>query len=284
MGKSLILPLFATIALSNGLGGAITQPGFAQSQPAPPSTPPSREEPLQLGQPNTGLSPQLITPQRAVTIIGQGQVTAPADIAQLEFTLGSQTDFSDKTSANSPLSIEDKRQAIETAMQPIVNALLELQITKSDLTLQTNALESPKLRVQINKPTQERLQQIVSVVDRAAKANRQFFVQSIGAAYSINNCQPLERVARRLAINDAQTQIKILAIDLNVSLGELLFATAFPLSGSPAAFSNCGSKVSTPAPNLIVPDENTFPPYSPSDPIEVKVRSQMSLTYTIQSR
>jgi uncharacterized protein YggE len=283
MGKRLILPLF-TLILSHGLVSAIAQPSFAQNQPAQPTAPTTPNQPLQFGQPNMALPPQLITPHRAVTLIGQGQVTAPADIAQLEFTLGSQTDFDNRSAANPPLSVEDKRQAIEAAIQPIVAALLELKIPKDNIALQTNALESPKLRVQINKPTQERLQQIVVTVDRATKTNRQFFVQSIGAAYSINNCQPLERAARRLALNDAQTQIKILALDLNVTIGELLFVTAFPISGLPAAFSNCGSKVGVPSPNLIVPDESTFPPYSPSDPIEVKVRSQVSLTYEIKPK
>jgi uncharacterized protein YggE len=238
---------------------------------------------ITIAQPSNGLAPQLVTTQRAITVIGQGQVAAPADLALLEFTFGNRGSFEEAPTTGSVTeSIEERRKQIEQSLKPIVDALVAAKIPARSITLQTNSFETPKLLVTIDRPTRERVQEIVLTTDRATRTNRQFFIQSTGAAYNLRNCQPLERAARKIALSDAQGQMRSLAADLNAQLGELLFVTVFPLSGLPAAFSNCGSKVGAPADNPLFASPDTLPPYDPSDPTEVVVRSQVSVTYAIQ--
>jgi hypothetical protein len=68
---------------------------------------------------------------------------------------------------------------------------------------------------------------------------------------------------------------------ISVQLGELLSVTVLPLQGSSNS-TGCGSKVGVPnMPVSIVIDDAT-PPYNPSDPPEVQVRSQVSVTHAIK--
>lgn len=248
--------------------------------PVRAGTPTPRNKPMgEVAQPVNGQTPQLVTTQRAITVVGQGQVTAPADRAQLEFNFGSQVE----ETTDSTESITDRQQRIEKMLQPIVDAVVDQEVPRRDIQLRISALESPRMLITLRgKPSREKVQELVVAVDRATKANRQFFLQSIGAAYSVSNCQPLEQVARRIAFQDAQNQARLMLGDLNLEVGDILFVTVYPLSGYPAAFSNCGARVSSPAIGLGIPTEDSLPPYNPSDAIEVQVRSQISITYGIQ--
>jgi uncharacterized protein YggE len=163
-----------------------------------------------------------------------------------------------------------------------VDALVAIGVPVRNIQIQTSSVESPKVLVRLDKPTRDRVQQAVTTVDRAVKTNSRLFVQSIGAVYAVNNCQPLERAARRVALRDAQNQVRSLATDLNVKVGDLLLVTVLPLSGSPAAFSTCGSKTSVSLLPFPAPVNEAAPPYNPSDPAEVQVRSQVSVTYGIK--
>ncbi|XGV96107.1 MAG: SIMPL domain-containing protein [Leptolyngbya sp. BL-A-14] len=220
--------------------------------------------------------------RRSLTVIGLGQVTAPADVALLEFLFGGQMGVE---STAPGLSIETARKAAENALQPVVKALTAMGIPSRNITLRTNSLQSPKLLVRVEKPTQEGLQKTVLTVNQALKSNQSFFLQSIGAGYAVNSCQTLQRSARRLALSDAQEQLTSLAQDVKVQMGELLSVTVQPLEGSPNS-TGCGSKVgvpNSPVPNLPVPiaiDETT-PPYDPSAQPTVQVRSKVSVTRAI---
>lgn len=286
MGKPVVLPLLA-IVLTTSLWTLITEAVNAKEL-SPDHLAQHVDgqvagNGITVAQPINGTAPQLVTTQRAITVIGQGQVTAPADVALLEFTFGSRSALEDTPTTGSVTeSIEERRQQIEQSLKPIVAALVSAKIPEPSITVQTSALETPKLLVTIDRPTRERVQEIVLTVDRATRTNRQFFIQNTGAAYNVRNCQPLERTARKIALSDAQGQMRSLATDLNAQLGELLFVTVFPLSGLPAAFSNCGSKVGVPSNNPLVASEDSLPAYDPSDPTEVVVRSQVSVTYAIQ--
>jgi uncharacterized protein YggE len=289
MGNAVVLPMLA-IALTTSLGTLTPKAADASERSL------NRVEQglntqladngIVVGQPSNGLAPQVVTTQRAVTVIGQGQVKVPAELALLEFTFGNRGSLSDDaltgTTGSVTESIEERRRQIEQSLQPIVNALVAAKIPARNITLQTSSLETPKLLVTIERPNRERVQEIVLTTDRAARTNRQFFIQNTGAAYTVKNCQPLERSARRVALSDAQVQMRSLMTDLNVEPGELLFVTVFPLSGLPAAFSNCGSKVGVPANNPLIPSDDSLPAYDPSDPTDVIVRSQVSVTYAIQ--
>lgn len=218
--------------------------------------------------------------QRSLTVIGQGQVTAPADTARLEFRFASREQFGMGIDA-AGLSVQTARQFTEDALQPAVTALRAAGIPAGNITIQTGSIQNPVLIVSVDKPTQERLQQVALTVNQALQSSRSVFLQSIGAGYSVNNCEPLLRSARRIALQDAQNQIKTLAQDVGVDLGKLHSVTVLPLIGSSASL-GCGTRVGVPVSPFSFSSHETTPPYNPADKPEVQVRSQVSVTYTIQ--
>jgi uncharacterized protein YggE len=192
----------------------------------------------------SNVAPQLILNQRAVTVIGQGQATAPADKAVIEFRFASR-DASEPPEVALPVAPVVVTELNKTALQPIVNALVAIKVPKNNIEVQTSSGENPRLFVRLDKPSRERVQQVVGVASQAIRGSRVLFLQGIGAQYAVNNCQQLESQARRIALKDAQNQVKGVAQDLDVKVGNVLLVTVFPLSGSPNS-SACGSKVAVP--------------------------------------
>lgn len=229
---------------------------------------------INLSQATNVITPQLLINQRAITVIGQGQVTVPADIARLEFRFASRSPL-DSSTQNTPGTVSPG----EEVLKPVVDALLAIAVLADNIEIQTNALENPKLFVKILKPTRERMQEVVKTATLATETS-QLFIQGISAEYAVNNCQPLEINARRNAIKDAETQVRSVALEMRVQLGELLLVTVYPIV-SPASVSACGTKQAVP----LSPFSNinqSIPPYDPSALPEVQVRSQVSVTYAIQ--
>lgn len=219
--------------------------------------------------------------RRSLTVIGQGQVTAPADTALLEFRFGNREPLSAPDTTSPEQSIATQQQLTQKAFQPTIEALTQAGVPERNITAQTRSAQAPKLLVTVPKPTQERLQQLVLTVEKSLQPNNPLFVQGVGASYAVNSCQPLERSARRIALRDAQSQLTTLAQDVGVTLGELLYVTVLPITG-PANTSNCGTKVGVPLSPLSFSADETTPPYDPSDPPEVQIRSQVSVTHAIQ--
>jgi uncharacterized protein YggE len=267
MKNSATLPLLFVLTLS-----AIA-PSIATAQVEPRRSPET--------------APQIHAPTRSLTVIGQGQVTAPADAARLEFRLGNRDFGSDRRSTGSETdrrttTNETERQQIEKTLQPIVKLLLAAGIPERDIVLETRSPQNPKLRVTVMRPTQDRLQEIVQLVERSFSSSGQLILQGTGAAYLVNNCQPFELAARRIALQDARRQLGTLAIDVGAELGELMSVTVFPIV-APASVSSCGSKVGVSTSTLSLAADETTPPYDPTDNPEVQIRSQVSVTHRIKS-
>lgn len=219
--------------------------------------------------------------RRSLTVIGQGLVAAPADSALMDFRFSSREPTNSDTSSTG-LSIQTARQFTEDALKPAIDALRAAGVPASNITVQTSSIQNPKLLVRLDKPTQAGIQAIVQSVDQSLQANQQIFLQSIGAGYSVNNCETLEGSARRLALQDAQRQLKGLSQDVNVELGELLSVSVLPLVGSSNSL-GCGTKVGVSTSPFSPAIDEATPPYNPSDPPQVQVKSQVSVTHAIQS-
>jgi uncharacterized protein YggE len=234
---------------------------------------------LNISQVTNEIAPQLLINQRAITVVGQGMVTAPADTARLEFRFASRTPL-DASATGTPAVAEDTTSPAEEPLKPVIDALVAIEIPADSIEVQTSSLENPKLLVKIAKPTREKMQEIVKTVNLATETNNQLFTQGISAEYAVNNCQPLESTARRNAIRDAQTQVQSVALEMGVQLGDLLLVKVYPIV-SPASVSACGTKQGVP----LSPFSNlnqSIPPYDPSALPVVQVRSQVSVTYSIK--
>ncbi|MFB2934892.1 SIMPL domain-containing protein [Aerosakkonemataceae cyanobacterium BLCC-F154] len=234
---------------------------------------------INVSQVTNGNTPQLLINQRAITVIGQGQVSVPADTARLEFRFASRNPL-DTTARSTPSLTPGTVLPAEDPLKSVIDALVAIEIPVNNIEVQTSALENPKILVKISKPTREKMQEVVKTVNLTTETSSQLFVQGVSAEYAVNNCQPLERDARRKAIRDAETQVRSVALEMSVQLGELLLVTVYPLV-SPASVSACGTKVAVPL-SPFSSISQSIPPYDPSALPEVQVRSQVSVTYSIK--
>lgn len=254
MGRIALLPFISAAILVQLWMGA-SKSSSAQSPPLPASDAHS-------------LAPNILMNQRAITVIGQGLATAPADTAKMEFRLISREPLNSRTALT------------EAVLKPVVDALIAIEVPSDRMTIQTNPPESFKLLVNIDKPTRTRIQEVVQVVSSALQQSDNLLMQGMSAEYAVNDCQPLERTARRAALRDAQSQIRSTASDLNIKVGEILYMTVYPLVGTPTS-ATCGSKIGVPLSPLLTLSDST-PPYDPSIPPVVEVRSHVSITYAIK--
>ncbi|HEY9805736.1 MAG TPA: SIMPL domain-containing protein [Candidatus Obscuribacterales bacterium] len=217
---------------------------------------------------------------RNITVLGQGQVAAPADIARLEIQMISRNPFGDNAAVPNRLSVGN--QPLQTSvLQPVVEALEAIGVPTAAITVQATSSESAEVVVLLEKPSRPRVQQVVLTASNAAQQTNRLEVQSVGAEYAVRNCKPLENASRRAALSDAQERLQALATAVKVRVGAVLQVTEFPVTGSPSAFSRCGSKVGAPA-NPLSPPSTSAPPYDPAAPTEVRVLSQISVTYAIE--
>lgn len=223
-------------------------------------------------------SPESMSPfslnQRAMTVIGQGLSTAPADTARLELSLGL------RVPAN-PSGEAEMNPSPEELLEPLITVLTANGISRERIQIQAVQIENPRVFITVDRPNRESLQTLISQINQSLRSSQALFLQSIGAEYAINNCQFLERRARQAALNDAQTRATNLATDLRVKRGALLQVTEYPISGSPASGA-CGSKVGVAVSSPFSPASDNLPPYNPGAPTEVQLRSQVSITYTIE--
>ncbi|MFB2917991.1 MULTISPECIES: SIMPL domain-containing protein [Aerosakkonema] len=234
-----------------------------------------------ISQPSNGSTPDSLVNRRAISVIGQGLVTAPADTARLEFRFANRAPVEPPPPATTLTPApENPSLPEEEPLKPVVDALVGVKVPQDNITIETSSLENPKLLVKIDKPTRERVQEVVKVASSALKGSDALFIQGIGAEYAVNDCQPLERTARRIALKDAQSQVSSIALEMGVQVGELLLVTVYPIV-SPASVSACGSKIAVSTSPFAGFSDST-PPYNPSAPTEVQVRSQIGVTYAIK--
>ena len=219
-------------------------------------------------------TPQFLLNQRAMTVVGQGLSTAPADTARLELSLGLRLPVD--PSGGAPMN-----PSLEELLQPLITVLTASGISRDQIQIQTVQIENPRLFITVNRPTRENLQTLVSQINQSLRQSEALFLQSIGAEYAINNCLFLERRARQAALSDAQTRANNLATDLGVRRGDILLVTEYPILGSSASGA-CGSKVGVPVSLPFGTASDNLPPYNPAAQTEVQLRSQVSITYIIE--
>lgn len=217
--------------------------------------------------------------QNAIMVIGQGQVSMPADTARIAFVFSSNNPSGDSEVGSS--SKPAKMMPItKEFLRPIANALVAIGLSTNTIELYVNSSSFPfnqgsaQVLVKLDKPSRERVQQIVTVAGTAA-SNSNLFAQSVDVQYTVKDCLPLETKAYMAAMSDAQNRAKALATAMGVQVRSNPSVAEEPFG---RIFSACNSEV-----NL-----SSFPfggftsSYDPSAPAEVQVWRNIFVTYTIK--
>ena len=230
-----------------------------------------------------------VSDRPGVMVQGQGKATAPADTARIEFLFSNQ--YSEEPEGKTPKAPKPLTQA---SLKPIVDALVAVGVPATAIEINTNPSNPPafpfpisategavQMVVRLEKPTRDRVQQIVKVAGDEKIFKGKFSLQNTNVEYAINDCPALERAAYAAAVNNARSRATALSEALGVKIADVpsIAESSFSLFNIFSASSSaCGSAGSTP----VFPFSAFKKPFNPATPAEVEVKKDIFVTYTIR--
>ncbi|MEH2300379.1 SIMPL domain-containing protein [Nostoc sp.] len=234
--------------------------------------------------------------RHSLMVIGQGVVRVPADTADIELVFssgGSNNQLETQPSSlgsvhriSSPIlllnyktaaeSLPSKKSLTKATLQPVVNSLVAKGISadKIQVQLNTNSSENnAKILVRLEKPTRDRVQEIVATANKSTSEIENLSVKSVGVEYAVNDCQALQSSVYQSAMKDAQSRAQALATAMGVKLGTPSVAEPFYTLFYPSCSSKAGVTLPSFAGFLLSPT------YNPDATAEVEMKKDIFVTY-----
>ncbi|MBE9000828.1 SIMPL domain-containing protein [Nostoc sp. LEGE 12447] len=250
--------------------------------------------------------------RHSLMVIGQGVVKVPADTADIELVFSSESSNGESetqpsslpqtrriSSPSSPSLLEQqdraasptlflnyktvaesspsKKSLTKATLQPVVNSLVAKGISADKIQVQINPNSSEnnaKILVRLEKPTRDRVQEIVATANKATSQLENISVKSVGVEYAVNDCQALQSSVYQSAMKDAQSRAQALATAMSVKLDVPSVAEPFYTLFYPS----CSSKTGVPLPSFA--SFLLSPTYNPDAPAEVEMKKDIFVTYT----
>lgn len=235
--------------------------------------------------------------RHSLMVIGQGVVRVPADTADIElvFSSGDSNGESETQPSSLPQtraissptlllnyktvaeSSPRKKSLTKATLQLVVNSLVAKGISADKIQVQIspNSSESnAKILVRLEKPTRDRVQEIVATANKATSEIENLAVKSVGVEYAVNDCQALQSSVYQSAMKDAQSRAQALASAMSVKLNTPSVAEPFYTLFYPS----CSSKTGVPLPSIA--SFLLSPTYNPDAPAEVEMKKDIFVTYT----
>ncbi|MFN6539138.1 MAG: SIMPL domain-containing protein [Nostoc sp. EkiNYC01] len=241
--------------------------------------------------------------RHSLMVMGQGVVRVPADTADIELVFSSKDSndqletqpstlsqvrrvtlpsllLNDKTpmgQISAIPSLENQKSLTKASLQPIVDSLVANGISADKIQVQvnTNTTENnAKILVRVEKPTRDRIQEIVGTANKATSKLENFTIKNVGVEYAVNDCQTLQSSVYQSAMKDAQSRAQALATAMGVKLGTPSVAEPFYTLFYPSCNSKAGVSLPSFASFLLTPT------YDPDAPAEVEMKKDIFVTYT----
>lgn len=241
--------------------------------------------------------------RHSLMVMGQGVVRVPADTADIELVFSSKDSndqletqpstlsqvrrvtlptllLNDKTpmgQISAIPSLENQKSLTKASLQPIIDSLVANGISADKIQLQVNTNSSEnnaKIVVRVEKPTRDRIQEIVGTANKATSKLENFTIKNVGVEYAVNDCQTLQSSVYQSAMKDAQSRAQALATAMGVKLGTPSVAEPFYTLFYPSCNSKAGVSLPSFASFLLTPT------YDPDAPAEVEMKKDIFVTYT----
>ena len=237
-----------------------------------------------------------VNDRHALMVLGQGQVSVPADTARVEFVF---TRYSSVEPApESPVQFKTEnlpKPSIDVpqpetpeitpltkeSFLPIVDAIVAIGVPRDAIEVQTQAPmsgDSAKLVVKLDKPTPERVLEVVTAAKDAGGKMEQFVLQSVGVRYLVTDCQALARSAYQAAVKDARNRAEAIADAMGVKLSNMasvaeqpFYDLLVPLCSQESSLPSLPFGFGAPASN-----------FDPNAPAIVQLRRDIFVTYPIR--
>lgn len=221
----------------------------------------------------------------AVMVTGMGMAKAPAETAELYFYLGTQDVPYAPAAPPKSRKPPAKPPQPSTSEKPIVDALIAAGVPATAIEVDAERGSPPYappnfretvLTVKLEKPTRQRVRQIVSTVrNNAGKTG--LSLRNTYAAYRTTTCPALEKAAYAAAVKEAQEKAGAIAESMGVSISETpsiaeaFFGIFYPPCDPDKAFPfNPGSA------------RPSYQPYSADVEPEVILRKDIYATFRIK--
>lgn len=233
-------------------------------------------------------------PAPVVRVIGKGQASQMADLAELSFEfdpLSQESSPAEPTALAPGLRLTAAPGAVtEVDLKAVLQALLAAGISQNDIRTSVDSTSDsssipfplpfpPKssgsgahIIVQQKIPTQAKLSQIVDTVERAAGTLKSVTLSRVGVSYKLQDCQALEASVYQAAVRSARHRAQAIATAMGATLNPI-------------------PSVAQPFYELIVPScqsSTTFPfgksnsNYDPKAMPEVSLTRDIFVTYTLK--
>ncbi|MBN3883176.1 MAG: SIMPL domain-containing protein [Nostoc sp.] len=235
--------------------------------------------------------------RHSLMVIGQGVVRVPADTADIElvFSSGGSNDQLETQPSSLPQtrrissptlllnyktaaeSLPNKKSLTKATLQPVVNDLVAKGIRADKIQVQINPNSSEnnaKILVRLEKPTRDRVQEIVATANKSTSELENLSVKSVDVEYAVNDCQALQSSVYQSAMKDAQSRAQALATAMGVKLDTPSVAEPFYTLFYPSCSSKTGVTLPSFASFLLSPT------YNPDAPAEVEMKKDIFVTYT----
>ncbi|MEH2215205.1 SIMPL domain-containing protein [Nostoc sp.] len=173
--------------------------------------------------------------------------------------------------------LPSKKSLTKTTLQPVVDSLVAKGIRADKIQVQINPNTSEnnaKILVRLEKPTRDRVQEIVAIANKSTSQIENLSVKSVGVEYAVNDCQALQSSVYQSAMKDAQSRAQALATAMEVKLSTPSVAEPFYTLFYPS----CSSKTGVPLPSFA--SFLLSPAYDPEAPAEVEMKKDIFVTYT----
>lgn len=221
---------------------------------------------------------QALTSVGGLSATGTGTATAPADIAVIYLNYYSNYYPQPSDNPNSPLPSPPTATAAD--MKPVVDALVAAGAIANNIQANAdpNAAGGFRVQVKFDKPTQEKVQALITAANTAASKNSKFSTGGAQIGYFTNNCPALETEARRLAMADARSRSSALATTAGVTLGKLTSVTESSSYGYYGGSPICPSATDPQA----LQDPYSMQGADLLSPSVVRVNASVSVTYEMK--
>jgi uncharacterized protein YggE len=179
-----------------------------------------------------------------ISVIGHGEAHAPADTATLHITVGEGNYAGPALPQPGVLPGERERESVAPIVEAIVGTgvdedQIEVLVGPSIAELWTYFGPATAIvRVTVDNPGREQLGELVDTAALAA-ADERLVVGRVSATYAVEDCAPLEREAREMAVSDALSKADVMAELIGVTRDDVVGTRDVP-SESQAAFGPYG--------------------------------------------
>ncbi|RCJ23294.1 hypothetical protein A6S26_01690 [Nostoc sp. ATCC 43529] len=243
--------------------------------------------------------------RHSLMVMGQGVVRVPADTADIQLVFSSKDSNEELQTQPSTLSqfrrgtlpvlllnaktpigqipptsaLESQKPLNKATLQPIIDSLVTNGISPDKIQVQVNpnsTENNAKILVRAEKPTRDRIQEIVGTANKATSKIENLTINSVSVEYAVNDCQALQSSVYQSAMKDAQSRAQALATAMGVKLGAASVAEPFYTLFYPSCNSKSGVTLPSFASFLLTPT------YDPDAPAEVEMKKDIFVTYTVK--